>query len=173
MTPAAIISGAAEEGIALTLTPTHTIRASGNRAAINRWTTTIRENTAAIVATLDAARLLQPAGRAPRDSESWRAFFDERARYAEFEAGLPRAKARARAFSCCLIEWLNRDVVTSLPGRCFACTRRAELETLVPFGIGPRDHVWLHSRCWAAWHENRLSGTVVALAALGIEDVRE
>jgi hypothetical protein len=37
-------------------------------------------------------------------AEDWRAFFDERAGIAEFEGGLPRDRAEARAFACCLAE---------------------------------------------------------------------
>jgi len=42
-------------------------------------------------------------------SEDWRLFFKERAEMAEFAGGLPRNKAEARAFECCIIEWLNRN----------------------------------------------------------------
>ena len=39
-------------------------------------------------------------------AEEWRVFFDERAGFAEFDGGLPRADAEARAFACCIVEWL-------------------------------------------------------------------
>lgn len=32
----------------------------------------------------------------------WQAFFDERAAILEFDGGLPRAEAEARAFACCV-----------------------------------------------------------------------
>jgi hypothetical protein len=41
--------------------------------------------------------------------EDWRAFFDERAAIAEFDGGLPREQAEARAFTYCVAEWLNRN----------------------------------------------------------------
>jgi len=61
-------------------------------------------------------RVLEPVGqvallRTGRDSwsgEDWRAFFDERAGIAEFDGGLPRLEAEARAYACCVAEWLNR-----------------------------------------------------------------
>jgi hypothetical protein len=53
--------------------------------------------------------------------EDWLAFFDERAGIAEFDGGLPRAEAEARAFACCVVEWLNRNPVRSHPGRCLGC----------------------------------------------------
>jgi hypothetical protein len=46
-------------------------------------------------------RLLRPSLEA-WSAEDWRAFFDERAAIAEFEAGLPRPEAEARAFACCI-----------------------------------------------------------------------
>jgi hypothetical protein len=60
--------------------------------------------------------LLRPAnnGWAAID---WLAFFDERAGIAEFDGGLPRQDAEARAFACCVVEWLNRNPVRSSPGR--------------------------------------------------------
>jgi hypothetical protein len=39
--------------------------------------------------------------------EDWRAFFDERAVIAEFDGGLPRDQAEARAFACCIAKRLN------------------------------------------------------------------
>ena len=48
----------------------------------------------------DILRLLRPAndGWSPDD---WQVFFDERAAILEFDGGLPRAEAEARAFACC------------------------------------------------------------------------
>ena len=68
----------------------------------------------------DILRLLRPAndGWSPED---WQVFFDERAAIAEFDGGLPRAEAEARAFACCVTEWLNRNPTPSTPGRCLAC----------------------------------------------------
>jgi hypothetical protein len=58
--------------------------------------------------------LLRP-GRDGWSGEDWLAFFDERAGIAEFEGGLPRGEAEARAFECCAVEWLNRNPVCSTP----------------------------------------------------------
>ena len=41
-------------------------------------------------------------------AEDWQVFFDERAGIAEFDSGLPRAEAEGQAFTCCVVEWLNR-----------------------------------------------------------------
>jgi len=68
----------------------------------------------------DILRLLRPAddGWSPED---WQVFFDERAGILEFDAGMPRAKAEARAFVYCLTELINRNPTRSAPGRCLAC----------------------------------------------------
>ena len=42
-------------------------------------------------------------------AEDWQVFFDERAGIVEFDGGLPRAEAEARAFEACVLEWLNRN----------------------------------------------------------------
>jgi hypothetical protein len=42
-------------------------------------------------------------------AEDWQVSFDERAGIIEFDGGLPRAEAEARAFDCCVVEWLNRN----------------------------------------------------------------
>jgi hypothetical protein len=59
--------------------------------------------------------------------EDWLALFDERAGIAEFDGGLPRAEAEARAFECCVAVWLNRNPVCSSPGHCLECGGRAEV----------------------------------------------
>ncbi|QIO33795.1 hypothetical protein [Bradyrhizobium sp. 1(2017)] len=108
--------------------------------------------------------------RAARDNWSdadWLAFFDERAGIAEFDGGLQRTDAEARAFECCVVEWLNRNPVCSPPGRCLHCGgSEAVLDELVPFGTGPSGHAWLHSRCWAAWHVNRKAVAAAILSPL-------
>ena len=85
--------------------------------------------------------------------EDWRAFFDERAGIAEFDGGLPREQAEARAFACCVAEWLNRNPVRSAPDRCLRCGEAEhDHDPLLPFGTESTGHAWLHSHCWSAWH---------------------
>ncbi|MCP1763644.1 hypothetical protein [Bradyrhizobium japonicum] len=110
--------------------------------------------------------LLRP-GRDNWRGVDWLAFFDERAGIAEFDGGLQRAAAETRAFECCVAEWLNRNPVSSPPGRCLHCGGGdGTLDELVPFGTGPTGHAWLHSRCWAAWHVNRKATAVAILSPL-------
>ncbi len=105
--------------------------------------------------------------------EDWRAFFDERAGIAEFDGGLPRHEAEARAFACCVAEWLNRNPVRSPPGRCLGCGEAEHAhDPLLPFGTEPTGHAWLHSRCWSAWHAGRTAEAVAALSTFGIREMR-
>ena len=107
-----------------------------------------------------------------RDSwsgEDWRAFFDERAGIAEFDAGLPRAPAEARAFECSVVEWLNRHPVCSPSGRCLGCGGSENTnDPVLPYATEQTGHAWLHSRCWKAWHANR-KAKAVAILSLTLE----
>jgi hypothetical protein len=105
--------------------------------------------------------------------EDWLTFFDERAGIARSTGSLSREQAKARAFECCVVEWLNRNPARSLPGRCLGCGGSEHAhDTLLPFGTNPTGHAWLHSRCWPAWHEARQAEAVAALAAIGIAQPR-
>ncbi|MBN8957381.1 MAG: hypothetical protein J0H17_12560 [Rhizobiales bacterium] len=116
--------------------------------------------------------LLRPGGDG-WSGEDWRACFDKRAAIAEFDGGLPRASAEARAFACCVAEWLNRNPVRSPAGRCLDCGGREHAhEKLLPFGAEPTGHAWLHSRCWPVWHARRKADAIAALAHLGIDQPR-
>jgi hypothetical protein len=112
--------------------------------------------------------LLRP-GRDGWSGEDLLAFFDERAGIAEFDGGLPRAEAEARAFACCVVEWFNRNPVRSPSGRCLGCgeAERAQ-DPLLPFGTESGGHAWLHSGCSLAWHSARKADALTALAAMGI-----
>ena len=102
-------------------------------------------------------------------AEDWREFFNERAGIAEFDGGLSRAEAEARAFAHCVAEWPNRNPMYSPPGRCFGCSgNEASHDRLLPFGIGSAGQVWLHSGCSAAWFAGRKAEAVAALAGMGI-----
>ena len=108
--------------------------------------------------------LLRPGGDG-WSSEDWQVYFDERAGVAEFDDGLPRAEAEARAFQCCAIEWLNRHPVCSPPARCLGCGGNENTyDQLLPYGTEPTGHAWLHSRCWEVWHANRKAEAVAVLS---------
>jgi hypothetical protein len=108
-------------------------------------------------------------GRDGWSGEHWLGFFNERAGIAEFEGGLPRDKSEAQAFEACVSEWLNRNPVCSPPGRCLGCGRGALIDNpLLPFGVEPTGHAWLHLRCWRAWSASREVEAVRALTGMGI-----
>jgi hypothetical protein len=116
--------------------------------------------------------LLRPANDG-WSGERWLAYFDERAGVAEFDGGLPRREAEARAFEFCIVEWLNRNPARSLPGRCLGCGgSEHDHDKLLPFGTEPTGHAWLHSRCWPPWHAARKAEAIAALAELGITTSR-
>jgi hypothetical protein len=103
-------------------------------------------------------------------AEDWQVFFDERAGIAEFDGGLSRGQAEANACACCAVEWLNRNPMRSLPGRCLGCgcgdqAHDAVLRNGVVESTG---HAWLHSRCWPALCAGKLADPVAALEAIGI-----
>jgi hypothetical protein len=111
--------------------------------------------------------LLRPADDG-WSAEDWHVFFDERVGIAEFDGGLPRGQAEARAFACCAEEWLNRNPVRSPPGRCLGFGGGDHVhDPLSSYGIEPTGHAWLHSRCWPRY-AGRKAEAVAALAAMGI-----
>ncbi len=64
----------------------------------------------------------------------WWTFFGERTRTAAIH-GLTGIEAEARAFDCCVVEWLNRNPVRSPPDRCLGCGQTDDLrDPLLPFG---------------------------------------
>jgi hypothetical protein len=102
-------------------------------------------------------------------AEDWHAFFDERAGHFEYEGGEPRSDAEARAFECCIVEWMNRYPCRTDPGRCAACGEPdREGHTVVPFGTEINGHTWLHPECWKEWHRERQAHARQALAAMGL-----
>ena len=112
--------------------------------------------------------LLRPANDG-WSGEDWLAFFDERAGIAEFDDGLPRQEAEARAFECCVVQWLNRNPARSPSGRCLGCGGSEHAhDKLPPFVTEPVGHAWLHLRCWDAWHAGQKAEAVAALLAFGI-----
>ena len=102
----------------------------------------------------DIVTLLRP-GSDGWSGEDWREFFDERAGIAEFDGGLPRDQAEARAFSCCVGEWLHRNPARSPSGRCDRCGQSKGM--LLPYLTGYSEidpgHTWLHQECSLAWHQ--------------------
>jgi hypothetical protein len=114
-------------------------------------------------------RLLRP-GNDRWSAEDWRQFFEGRVEMAEINGGLPRDRAEARAFSCCVGEWLHRNPVRSAPGCCARCggSRGLLLPYLTGYSVRDPGHTWLHRECSPAWHQDREAQAVAAILAIGI-----
>jgi hypothetical protein len=112
----------------------------------------------------EVVAMLRP-GRDGWSAEDWQAFFDERAGIMEFDGGLSRTEAEARALACCIVEWLDRNPTPSAPGRCAWCGQAGGVS---PYGTEPGTHIWLHAECWPAWQDTRRSQAKEALARMGI-----
>jgi hypothetical protein len=84
----------------------------------------------------------------PWDAEDWQVFFDERAGIAEYNGGVSRAEAEARAFKWCITEMMEQYSEPSLPDQCAWCGEPDITGTsVVPFGTQSHGHTWLHSGC--------------------------
>jgi hypothetical protein len=101
-------------------------------------------------------------------AEDWQVFFGERAGIAEFDGRLPRPQAESRAFACCVAEWLNRNTMSSPPGRRTGCGCGDHAHALLSHGAESTSYAWLNPRCWPAWHAGRRAEAIAALAAKGI-----
>ncbi len=103
-------------------------------------------------------------------AEDWQTFFEERSGIAEFDGGLPRAEAEARAFACAVVRWMNRNPPAADEDRCAACGgplgRIGEDAVAVLAGEGR--HVWVHHACHQNFMAQRRDAAVTALAAMGI-----
>jgi hypothetical protein len=88
--------------------------------------------------------------------KDWRAFFDERVRKAELANATTRTQAEQVAYESCVIEWLNRNSVRSTPGLCVWCGGHEKHgASILPFGVTPYGHTWLHGECWKPWYDDR------------------
>jgi hypothetical protein len=107
--------------------------------------------------------------------KDWHKFFDERASAAELDGGLPPHQAEARAFSCCVGEWLHRHPVSSEPGCCDYCrlSNGVLLPYLTAYSISDPGHTWLHRECSRVWHSARKAKAVEELAFLLPHDLQE
>ena len=106
-------------------------------------------------------------------AEDWQAFFDERAGIAEHDGGMSRINAEIAAYKSCVVEWMNRNPVSSDPDICAWCNKPDRNgHAVVPFGTVSHGHTWLHSECWNAWSEARCEQAREALAGFGVTPCR-
>lgn len=99
----------------------------------------------------------------------WLTLFEDRLILAQLDGRLSHDQALGRAFSYCVVEWLNRHPATSTPDRCLACGRDDDFhDRLIPFGTGNPGQAWLHSNCWPHWYASLKAEAGQALQAFGI-----
>jgi hypothetical protein len=56
----------------------------------------------------------------------------------------------------CIAQWLDQHPNPSPAGCCAYCGQPEWTGAMVvPFGVTPGTHAWLHPDCWPAWHERR------------------
>jgi hypothetical protein len=56
----------------------------------------------------------------------------------------------------CIVQWLDQHPNPSPAVRCAYCGQPEWTGAMVvPFGVTPGTHAWLHADCWPAWHERR------------------
>ncbi len=104
------------------------------------------------------------------DADDWRGFFEERASIAEHDGGVSRAEAEARAFDCCVAQWMAYNPpAANGPDRCAHCGGAMADNEALPFLSGAGRHVWMHGRCHAPWMKRRRAEAEAALAALGVK----
>ena len=138
-------------------------RAAGIRVGIDGESLTLEAPVAPPTAVLDLLSrhkadivALLRSTKGGWSAEDWHAFYAERIGIAGADGGLSRAEAEGQAFGCCVTEWLNRNPVQSLPGRCALCGRTGSPDAAVlPFGTAMRGHAWLHAECWPVWYRGR------------------
>jgi hypothetical protein len=78
------------------------------------------------------------------------------------------APERAAVTEISVVAWLNQHADSSAPGSCTWCGRHETSAAVVlPFGVEPGPHTWLHPECWAPWHQARRELAMVALSRPG------
>jgi hypothetical protein len=102
------------------------------------------------------------------DAEDWQTYFDERAAIAEFDGGLPRPEAEARAYECCIVHWLSIvPPIVADDRECSVCSRPLGGQA-VPVLRAGGGHVWLHHGCIERFNVQRQGEAHRALAEMGI-----
>ena len=100
----------------------------------------------------------------------WVDRYEERAAILEFDAGLTRAEAEARAWECIIVRWLNENHPSGLDqDRCAACGQLFSRigEEAVPVLAG-EGHIWVHHGCHARLMAKRRAEAARALADMGL-----
>ncbi len=117
------------------------------------------------------AGLATLAGAPAWDAADWREYFEERAAVGEYDHGLTRPEAEARALEWCVARWLadHPPPANEPENRCAHCVKPLADADALPFLNGAGGHVWMHARCHAPWMKRRRAEAEAALAALGVK----
>jgi hypothetical protein len=108
------------------------------------------------------------SSRDGRTIEDWQALFDEGAGRPEYDIAVGHARV---AYERCIVEWLNRNPANSSPGMCAWCGgHERQGAPILPFGVTPHGHTWLHGECWKPWYDDRCRQARAALSLLGIRE---
>lgn len=129
----------------------------------------LRESRGEVLALLSQTD--RSAGPAEWGAEDWLAFFDERAGIAEFDGGLSRAEAEARAWECAISHWTNTTPIPDpLPSFCPVCDRAfaKEAGSSIPALRPGGGHVWLHPGCHGRYMIRRRAEAKRALVGMGL-----
>lgn len=166
MKPAeAIIAEARADGVTLDLTPEGQVVFKGSRAATERWLPILRGAKPAL-----AAYLRRQSDGSNWSAADWRAHYDERAGMLEYDGGLSRTEAEARAREWVTAEYMVRAHKPTVPGICAHCGAAGHEQAVIPHGTVTAGHVWLHSRCWRVWYDRQVQGAREALGVMGVFD---
>jgi hypothetical protein len=85
---------------------------------------------------------------------------------AEQERRFHRAVQERHSIEAQIIRWLDQYPTPSAAGECAWCHKQDNpAAAVVPFGVVPGTHTWLHAECWSAWHEARRAEALRALQA--------
>ena len=106
------------------------------------------------------------------DATDWHAFYDERAGIAEFDGGLSRPEAEARAWECSVAHWINMTPpVIDSADHCPVCGRPVgTIQTgAIPTARPGGGYVWLHRGCHAQFMIRRRVDARRALVGVGLK----
>jgi hypothetical protein len=83
------------------------------------------------------------------------------------EAAGPPGQRDAETEQASIVEWLNAHPVAFDPQTCCWCGAADRSgDVVLPSGVTPRGHAWLHSGCWEPWHERRKAEALASLAGI-------
>lgn len=122
-----------------------------------------------MLATLAQSRVDRPANGegAAWDVNDWRALFDERAGWLQYDGGLSRVEAEDRALWLHLVpEWSNRNPPPDPVG--FACVHCGEetAETDAAINYGNDVVRWVHRHCLTRFRNERRNEAIAAVEAM-------